>query len=188
MSKMTRGPSGKSGMWQHPELGRTRAATVWSSLLAKFLWLLCSLGRRVLFTSWVISGQLNLEMYVDYARWETVFFFKSHFSHLSFPAPFEGGTALSICSRILVLSSSYEEHPRSCGGGRLGSPFRNSLLCCANHTLGTFHILFLGAKHKESQHQQQFLWQPVSPPPCLSSCAELNSKRGHFTSCKGDSQ
>lgn len=81
---------------------------------------------------------------------------------------------VSICSGIHVLSASYAEHPRSCGGGRLGSPFRSSLLCCANHTLSTFHVLFLGAKHKEPQHQQQFLWQPVSPPlPGLSSCAEF---------------
>lgn len=42
------------------------------------------------------------------------------------------------------------EHPRSCGGARLGSLFRNSLLCCANHTLRAFYILFLGAKYKES--------------------------------------
>ena len=57
---------------------------------------------------------------------------------------------LGICSQFSVLASSYEEHPRSRGGGRFGSPFRNSLLCCANHTLGTFYILFLGAKYKES--------------------------------------
>lgn len=96
---------------------------------------------------------------------EECFLLQKPFSHSSFPAPLEGGTMVSICSGIHVLSASYAEHPRSCGGGRLGSPFRSSLLCCANHTLSTFHILFLGAKHKEPQHQQQFLWQPVSPPP-----------------------
>lgn len=96
---------------------------------------------------------------------EECFLLQRPFSHSSLPAPLEGGTVLSICSGIHVLSASYAEHPRSCGGGRLGSPFRSSLLCCANHTLSAFHILFLGAKHKEPQHQQQFLWQPVSPPP-----------------------
>lgn len=108
------------------------------------------------------------------------FLLQKPFSHSSFPAPLEGGTMLSICSGIHVLSSSYAEHPRSCGGGRFGSPFRSSLLCCANHTLSTFHILFLGAKHKEPQHPQQFLWQPVSGPLACPAVQNLNSKRGHL--------
>ena len=148
MSKLTGGPPDEGRMLQH--LGKTPDYNVSPCLLAMFLWLSCRLQRTVLFLSWVISGHLNLEIYMNYAWLKTVFFFKSQFSHLSFPAPFEGRTMLGICSQFSVLASSYEEHPRSHGGGRFGSPFRNSLLFCTNHTLGTFYILFLGAKYKES--------------------------------------
>lgn len=34
---------------------------------------------------------------------------------------------------------------------------------CTSHTLGTFYVLFLGAKYKESWHRRQFPWQPACP-------------------------
>lgn len=140
-----------------------------SCLLTESVFILC--WWEPLSTSWVISGHLPPPWNLYGLCWvEDCYLLQKPFSHSSSPAPLEGGTMLSICSGIHVLSSSYAEHPRSCGGGRLGSPFRSSLLCCANHTLSTFHILFLGAKHKEPQHQQQFLWQPGSPPLFVQLC------------------
>lgn len=147
MSKLTGGPADEGRVWQILYWARHQTTmshpVSWPSFYCFFV------GCREQFLGDFRTSQ-------SWNLYELCLIEDFSSSKVSFPicfspaAPFEGWTVLSICSQISVLSSSYEEHPRSPVGGRLGSPFRNSLLCCANHILSTFYILFLGAKYKES--------------------------------------